>query len=109
MNARTKVAGTIAILAGAWVLALAAAARAEGGARTPGETARAEPSPITIQYYRPHDSRGINVFEPPKLEGVPYHGFALAWGGGFTQQFQALHHSNTAVPVIVNGVNQNQL
>jgi hypothetical protein len=33
----------------------------------------------------------------------------LNWGGSFTQEFQALHHSNTATPVIVTGVNTNQL
>ena len=110
-HARTMVATLALAVAAAWMAAgpLAAIARAEDGARTPGETARAKVSPITIQYYRPHDSRGINVFEPPKLEGVAYEGFALSWGGGFTQQFQALHHSNTAVPVVVGGVNQNQL
>ena len=80
-------------------------ARAQEAQRTPGETERAKLSPIVIQNYRPHDARGINMFEPPKLEGVPYNGFALSWGGGFTQQFQALHHSNTAAPVIVGGVN----
>ncbi len=88
---------------------LAATVRAED--RVPGETERAKVAPNTIQYYRAHDSRSINQFEPPKEEGVPYNGFALSWGGGFTQQFQALHHSNNATPVLVGTppVNQNQL
>jgi hypothetical protein len=86
-------------------------ARAQDTLRVPGETERAKLAPIVIQNYRPHDARGINMFEPPKLEGVGYDGFALSWGGGFTQQFQALHHSNTAQPVISGTppVNQNQL
>ena len=112
MTSRTRFTRSIAIVVAAAGLiagSLTAVARAEDDKRTPGETARAKPAPITIQYYRPHDSRGINVFEPPKLEGVSYDGFALSWGAGFTQQFQALHHSNTATPVIVGGVNQNQL
>jgi hypothetical protein len=84
-------------------------ARAED--RIPGETERAKPAPQTIQHDRAHDSRSVNQFEPPKEEGVPYNGFALSWGGGFTQQFQALHHSNNATPVLTGTppVNQNQL
>jgi hypothetical protein len=112
MTGRTRIARTIAIAlaaAGLLTASLVAVARADEGQRTPGETERAKLAPITISYYRPHDARGINMFEPPKIEGAAYDGFVLSWGGGFTQQFQALHHSNTATPVIVGGVNQNQL
>src|SRR5690349_838906 len=61
---------------------------------------------VEMQNYRPEDKRGINVFEPPKDESVPYTGFKLQWGGAFTQQFQGLDHSNTAAPRLVttNGV-----
>ena len=55
---------------------------------------------IEIQNYRPTDMRGLNVYEPPKEAGVPYTGFKLAWGAAFTQQFQGLDHSNTAIAVI---------
>jgi hypothetical protein len=112
MTRRTRIARTIAIAlaaAGLLTASFVAVARADEGQRTPGETERAKLAPITISYYRPHDARGINMFEPPKIEGAAYDGFVLSWGGGFTQQFQALHHSNTATPVIVGGVNQNQL
>jgi len=114
MTGTTRNARLIAgVVAAGWLLVgpLAGVARASDDQRVPGETERAKPAPITIQYYRAHDSRGINVFEPPKLEGTEYNGFALSWGGGFTQQFQALHHSNTATPVIggTPPVNQNQL
>ena len=113
MTGRTNVAKRIllAVMAGLVVGLLAAPVWAADDQRTPGETERAKLSPIVIQNYRPHDSRGINMFEPPKLEGVGYDGFVLSWGGGFTQQFQALHHSNTAAPVISGTppVNQNQL
>ena len=104
---RTLAIGVFAIVA----LAIGAASYARAEDRIPGETKRAQVSPQTVQYYRAHDSRSINQFEPPKEEGVPYNGFALSWGGGFTQQFQMLHHSNTATPVISGTppVNQNQL
>jgi hypothetical protein len=75
----------------------------------PAATERARPNPIQLGYFRPHDARGLNVFEPPKQEGVPYDGFRLMWGAAFTQQFQALRHSNNATPVIVGGVNQTKL
>ncbi len=75
----------------------------------PRATARANPQPIVISNFRAHDSRGLNVFEPPKEEGVEYTGFKLEWGAAFTQQFQALRHTNTATPNVVGGVDQNQL
>lgn len=75
------------------------------GARPPAYIAR----PAEIQYYRPTDQRGINVFESPKEAGVAYTGFKLSIGGAFTQQFQSLDHSNTAAPNVVGGVNSNEL
>jgi len=65
--------------------------------------------PIEIDHIRPADQRGLNVFEPPKEEQVRFDGFKLAFGGAFTQEFQGLDHKNTASPVMVNGVNTNQL
>ena len=62
-----------------------------------------------IQYIRHADQRGINVYESPKEEGVPYTGFKLNWGAAFTQQFQNLTHENTAAPKLVGGVDANQL
>lgn len=54
---------------------------------------------ITIQNIRPQDQRGIDVFEDPKDPGVAFDGFKLDWSAAFTQQFQALDHSNTAAVV----------
>src|SRR6476619_2693531 len=34
---------------------------------------------VEIQHIRPTDMRGLNVYEPPKEEGVPYTGFKLNW------------------------------
>lgn len=76
---------------------------------TPPETPRAQAAPIRIAYFRPHDTRGLNVFEAPKEEGVPYAGFALQWGAAFTQQFQSVEHDNQATPNVVGGVDLNSL
>ena len=72
-------------------------ARADSAAKAPA------PKPllvqeITIQRYRPTDQRGINMFETPKTDAVPFTGFRLGLGASFTQQFQSLEHSNAAAP-----------
>jgi len=54
---------------------------------------------IVIQNIRPNDQRGLNVFEAPKGDGVPFAGFRLGFGAAFTQQFQALGHRNSAAAV----------
>jgi len=59
---------------------------------------RYAPPPVEIQYLRPMDKRGLNVFESPKQEGAAYTGFKLSWGAAFTQQYQSLSHSNSASP-----------
>jgi hypothetical protein len=64
---------------------------------------------IVIQRLRAVDQRGINYYEGPKNDGIPYTGFKLGWGAAFTQQFQGLGHSNAAAPNVVSGVNKNQL
>jgi hypothetical protein len=64
---------------------------------------------LQIQNIRPNDQRGINVFEAPKNDAVPFTGFKLNAGAAFTQQFQGLSHRNTAQARLVNGVNANQL
>jgi len=60
-----------------------------------------------IQYFRPYDQRGINVFETSKLDTVGFEGVKLRIGANFTQQFQALKHSNS--DNIVGEVNKNEL
>ena len=65
--------------------------------------------PIDIQHIRPVDARGLNVFEPPKNDTIPFTGFRLDWGASFTQQFQGLQHKNAASAKITNGVDANQL
>jgi hypothetical protein len=91
----------------------------DSGTKT--ETAKAKPESTTtaakkistvpaieFQHIRPADKRGLNVFETPKFDTVPYTGFKLGWGAAMTQQFQGLRHSNTADSVGA-GINQNRL
>jgi hypothetical protein len=65
--------------------------------------------PARIQYSRPLDKRGINVFETTKDPGAEFKGFALDVGAAFTAQVQNLSHENTASPNIVNGTDTNKL
>lgn len=66
--------------------------------------------PLDINHIRPSDQRGVNVFEAPKDDQVPFNGFALSFGGAFTQEFQGLDHKNNATAVLdANKVNTNQL
>jgi hypothetical protein len=65
--------------------------------------------PLAIQYFRPQDKRGINMFETNKDPGVEFTGFKLDIGAAFASQVQSLSHENTAAPLVVNGVNTNQL
>ena len=65
--------------------------------------------PMEINHIRPADQRGLNVYESPKESEVPFTGFALSFGGAFTQEFQGLAHQNSAAPAVANGVNANQL
>lgn len=88
-----------------------------GPASKPDSTPKAVPEkvslyrPAEINHQRPADQRGLNVFETPKEEQVPFNGFALSFGGAFTQEFQGLQHQNTAIAVIPTGstTNSNQL
>lgn len=84
--------------------------RAADSVKAPAAKNEAELAPvIEIQHMRPNDKRGLNIFEAPKEDGVPYEGFKLNFGAAFTQQFQGLEHRNTAAPRVTNNVNANQL
>ncbi|MES2765957.1 MAG: hypothetical protein V4642_08820 [Bacteroidota bacterium] len=66
-----------------------------------------------IQFYNPNSKLGLNQFETSKRDMTPFDGLDLRIGGAFTQQFQALEHSNTAAfKPFVNGkdtLNANKL
>jgi hypothetical protein len=47
-----------------------------------------------LQYWRPNDMRGLNVFEAPKIDTVEFDGVYVRVGGDFAFQYQALDHSN---------------
>lgn len=47
-----------------------------------------------MQFFRPNDKRGLNVFEPGKADTVPFTGMKVQVGGDFAIQFQGLDHSN---------------
>lgn len=124
MNRKMRT-GLWTFMAGAVLFAGASGAEAQqtadatavtGTRDTPAEQDQSSAEPreemapeIRIQHIRPQDQRGLNVFEPPKEPGVPYRGFVLDFGAAFTQQFQALDHSNSANPRLVDGVDANQL
>jgi hypothetical protein len=62
-----------------------------------------------IPNMRPADQSGITTFEPPKSDSMPFKGQSIHFGAAFTQDFQSLGHQNSATPVVVAGVNTNQL
>ena len=61
----------------------------------------------SLQFYRPNDLRGINVFETKKLDTVKFTGLKVKVGGNFELTFQALGQSNTADPLTKTGYTGN--
>ncbi|MFN1836138.1 hypothetical protein AB2B38_012810 [Balneola sp. MJW-20] len=47
-----------------------------------------------LQFFRPPDKRGLNVFEAPKTTDVEFEGLYVRTGGDFAIQFHALTQSN---------------
>ncbi|HUZ57907.1 MAG TPA: hypothetical protein VMU83_03930 [Hanamia sp.] len=63
-----------------------------------------------MQYFRPNDKNGLNVFETTKKDSVTFKRLAVKVGGNFTQDFQALRAHNNATPVTApDGSNSNEL
>lgn len=48
----------------------------------------------SLQYFRTNDRNGLNVFETPKDNEVPFEGLQVRIGGDFALQFQGLSQSN---------------
>jgi hypothetical protein len=87
----------------------APADQAAAGAPATADSTWKTGRPIVIQYFRPHDKRGINVFETTKDPGPAFTGFKVDFGAAFAAQVQSISHANTALPNVVNNVNANQL
>jgi hypothetical protein len=86
-----------------------AAEAAKAAAKAAAKESWTKGRPIVMQYFRPQDKRGPNVFETTKEAGAEFTGFKLDVNAGFTSQVQSLTHRNTAVPNVVNGIDANQL
>jgi hypothetical protein len=114
-------ATTLTLLSAAALFATPAFAQDAGTAETqsPDSTPKAEApakkeltredfvQKIGISRIRPVDQRGINMFETPKKDAVPFTGLAVEFGAAFTQQFQGLNHENTAVTMTPTGSTAN--
>ncbi|MEQ8473222.1 MAG: hypothetical protein RIC35_18645 [Marinoscillum sp.] len=48
-----------------------------------------------LQYFRSNDKDGLNVFETPKENDVPFDGLKVRLGGDFALQFQGLSQTNS--------------
>lgn len=59
-----------------------------------GLAVRAQQPPL--QYFRPNDKGGLNMFETPKDSMVTFEGVKVRIGGAFSLQFQGVHHENDA-------------
>ena len=86
-----------------------AAEAAKAAAKAAAKESWTKGRPIAMQYFRPQDKRGLNVFETTKEPGAEFSGFKLDVNAGFTSQVQSLKHRNTAVPNVANGIDANQL
>jgi hypothetical protein len=86
-----------------------AAEAAKAAARAAAKESWTKGRPIAMQYFRPQDKRGLNIFETTKDAGAEFTGFKLDVNAGFTSQVQSLTHRNTAVPNVLNGIDANQL
>src|SRR5690554_1080208 len=60
-----------------------------------------------LQFAKPNDQRGLNVFETSKVDTIGYEGIKVRVGGDFALQFQGLDHSNKNNTLIDLGSNFN--
>ena len=61
----------------------------------------------TIQYFRPNDQNGLNVFETSKTDTIIFTGVKVRVGGDFAMQFQDLNQKNNAHNLVDLGTNFN--
>lgn len=60
-----------------------------------------------MQFWRPNNANGINIFEAPKVDTVEFDGVAVRVGGDFALQFQGLSQSNDLVGDTLVNLNSN--
>jgi hypothetical protein len=60
-----------------------------------------------MQFFRPNDMRGINVFETTKTDTTAFTKMKVKVGGNFEQDFQALRDQNTAIAQTKTGITGN--
>lgn len=60
-----------------------------------------------MQYFRPNDKTGINVFETTKNDTTTFYKTHVKVGGNFEQSFQSLKDKNTASPLTQAGFTGN--
>ncbi len=53
-----------------------------------------------LQYWRPNNQDGLNVFEDSKSDTVKFDGFKVRVGGDFALQFQGLDHSTASTDTL---------
>jgi hypothetical protein len=56
-----------------------------------------------LQFFRPNDQRGVNIFETTKKDTVPFTGLKVKVGGNFELSFQSLTQNNTAIAATKTG------
>ena len=61
----------------------------------------------SMQFFRPNDQLGVNVFETSKADTTPFKGFKVKVGGNFEMEFQGLRNFNTATPMTETGYTGN--
>ncbi len=49
---------------------------------------------LPLQFWRPYDERGVNMFETTKTDTTPFTGIHVNVGGAFAQHYQTLRTSN---------------
>ena len=60
-----------------------------------------------LQYFRPNDKAGLNIFETSKDDTVAFGGVKVRVGGDFAMQFQSLNQSNDLNNLVELGSNFN--
>jgi hypothetical protein len=60
-----------------------------------------------LQYFRPNNQNGLNVFETSKVDTVIFEGVKVRVGGDFAMQFQGINQSNDLNNLVELGTNFN--